>query len=266
MNISWVYSLWSSLLSWNPSHPQAWHHRETSNTLRKLGKTAFCPRNEPHSRDYNTLFTSESQNNIQGYSGSTRMEDCTSACKLPTKFQWTFGKQMTRFILASETWDEGKNRHAERRGRSQGMETQTERSKPSSVWPRTAASTGTTAVERLTGLVYSPSSPTNKPPCVASPRIHRAWRLCVSSWPRHGQINYGNSFGKAGKRKKYRTNIEKRVWSRLDICLILYSCGKLFFDSCSVFHFFIFCITSYLCVNNRIGNTEFSIWINSHCN
>lgn len=86
----------------------------------EAAKTAFCPRNKPYSHDYDTLFTSESQNNIQGYSGSTWMEDCTSACKLPTKFQWTFGKQMTRFIPASKSWDEGKNRHAERQGPESG--------------------------------------------------------------------------------------------------------------------------------------------------
>lgn len=138
------------------------------------------------------------------------MEDCTSACKLPTIFSELWGGKWLGLFLPPRHETKAKTGTQKDRGRSQWMETQTQRSKPSSVWPRTAVSTGTPAVERLTGLIYSPTSPTNKPPSVASPRLqlHRAaLRLCVSSWPRHGQINYRNGFrkGKKGKKKEYYT-------------------------------------------------------------
>lgn len=173
-------------------------------------KTAFCPRNKPHSPDYNTLFTSQSHKitfkvilAVHGW----RTVPVHANCQL--NFSELLGSKWLGLFLPPRRETKAKTGTQKDRGQSQGMETQTERSKPSSAWPRSAASTGTAAVERLTGPIYSPSSPTNKPPCVASPRLQPASRLCVSSWPRHGQINYGNSFGKGGKRKKYRANIVK---------------------------------------------------------
>lgn len=209
------------MLSWNPSHFTGRASRRDVKHS-KEAKTAFCPRNELRSHDYNVLFTSpESQNNKSRLFWKYADGGLYQCMQTANSFSELWGGKWLGLFLPPRHETKAKTGTQKDRGWSQGMETQTERSKPSSVWPRTAVSTGTPAVERMTGLIYSPTSPTNKPPSVASPRLqlHRAaLRLCVSSWPRHGQINYRNGFRKGEKGKK-------NEYYKLDYSNIGHRCG-----------------------------------------
>lgn len=150
------------------------------------------------------------------------MEDCTSACKLLTIFQWTFGKQITWFIPASETRDEGKNRHAERQG-------------PEPVNGNTNRALQT--LQRVTSdcrLYWDSGSGATDGPDLFSQQPHQQTTLC-------GITTYTSSITalcvlltptqtnklqeqlwKRGKKKEVQNKYCKMNCSRLDIGLILY--------------------------------------------
>jgi len=65
---------------------------------------------------------------------------------------------MTRFVPATETRDEGKNRHTERQGPEPGSGNTNRALETLQRVTSDCVSTGTPAVERLTALIYSPTN------------------------------------------------------------------------------------------------------------